>query len=93
MSKDHKEESNKSYKRAITKTTTYLEQSKLWKKREEVKGETKEGNEKKIGLRLAALHGAKNSALLARSLEQCLEYDVDGFVVCDVCESETLEER
>jgi len=54
LSKDHKEESNKSYKRAISKTTSYLEQSKS----KNLKG----------SLRFAAVHGAKNLALISRSL-------------------------
>jgi tRNA-guanine family transglycosylase len=79
LSKDHKQESNKSYKRAITKTSTYLEQSKL-----KANGEM---------MRFGAVHGGKNTALLSRSLEQIMLHEVDGLVVCDVCEEETLEER
>jgi hypothetical protein len=37
-------------------------------------------------LRLAAVHGAKNLALLSRSMEQVLSHDIDGLVVCDLCE-------
>jgi hypothetical protein len=32
-------------------------------------------------------------ALLARSLEHVLMHEVDGIVLCDVCEEETMEER
>jgi hypothetical protein len=37
-------------------------------------------------LRLAAVHGGKNLSLLSRSMEQILMHDIDGFVVCDLCE-------
>lgn len=79
--KGHTSESNKSHKRAINKTTSYLENSQL------VKG-THEGT--KI---LGAIHGAKNLSLLNRSLEQILNHEVDGFVICDLCDKETIEER
>lgn len=76
LEKNHQNESNKSYKRAINKTTSYLEQSK--KKNDETY------------LRFAAIHGAKNLSLVTRSLEQILLHDVDGLLVSDVCEGETI---
>ena len=44
-------------------------------------------------LRFGAVHGAKNEALLSRSIEQIFLHNVDGLVVCDICEDETIEER
>lgn len=44
-------------------------------------------------MRFGAVHGGKNTALLSRSLEQIILHDVEGLVVCDVCEEETVEER
>ena len=39
---------------------------------------------------LAAVHGGKNLSLLGRSLEQILNHDIDGMVICDVCDKETI---
>lgn len=63
LEKEHVTESNKSHKRAINKTTSYLENSKLFKN-------TLEWN----CTRMAAIHGGKNISLISRSLEQALKY-------------------
>jgi tRNA-guanine family transglycosylase len=42
---------------------------------------------------LGAIHGGKNISLLSRSLEQILDFEVDGFTICDICDKETIEER
>ena len=55
--KGHASESNKSHKRAITKTSAYLHNSQM----------TKRPRSTKL---LAAVHGGKNLTLLGRSLEQ-----------------------
>lgn len=60
--KGHSSDSNKSHKRAIIKTTTYLQKSKLI---------TEPHAETKI---LGAIHGGKNISLLSRSLEQILDF-------------------
>lgn len=31
--------------------------------------------------------------MVARTLEQVLDHEADGLVVCDLCEGETLQER
>lgn len=79
--KGHTLESNKSHKRAINKTTAYLQKSALAQSAHE--------GTKLLG----AIHGGKNLSLLNRSLEQILNHEVDGFVICDVCDKETIEER
>lgn len=42
---------------------------------------------------MAALHGGTNLSLVARSLEQILNYAIDGIVVCDLCQGESIGER
>ena len=70
--KGHTKDSNNGFKRAITKTTTYLQKSNILNSR----GKTK---------LLAPIHGGKNLSLVTRSLEQILDFDVDGLVICDIC--------
>ena len=49
--------------------------------------------EMKKPVTLAAVHGGQNLSLISRSLEQILDHNIDGIMVCDLCEEETLEER
>ena len=79
--KGHSSDSNKSMKRAISKTKSYLQKSDLVDSKHE-------GTQL-----LAAIHGGKNLSLVSRSLEQILSHKVDGLVICDICEKETIEER
>ena len=44
-------------------------------------------------MKLAALHGGLNLSLISRSLEQILDYPIDGILVCDLCEKDNLQER
>lgn len=77
--KGHANQSNKSHKRAINKTTTYLQKSKFAQNPHE--------GTKLLG----AVHGGKNLSLLNRSLEQILcQQVVDGFMICDLCDKETI---
>jgi len=39
------------------------------------------------------VHGGNNQSLVMRSLEQILDYAIDGLVICDLCEGETLNQR
>jgi hypothetical protein len=70
--KDHSEESTNAYKRAIGKTNNFLKHA---------------PTVNRVPGLLAAIHGGRNQTMLTKSIEDCLKYDVDGFVLCDLCEN------
>lgn len=79
--------SNKSNKRAICKTKSYLELSEFTSSQENDKHPA-DGPK-----RLATVHGGTNLSLVNRSLEQVLDHAIDGIVLCGLCEGESLDKR